>query len=201
MNTMSQSLATVKYLNLYSWAIIFAYICASLFMQDYHSKTISLEGFFLGLPVIGVMVYWSEHSARLIKMSELSLKKNELLFRDMFLICYSALLGDLFSLIFQYGNSDVRAWWTLFLYFSGICYLIFAFIFSLIALMLHAHKLYTIVFSCFIFIIFAFSKFWPHTISIIFFGKIDTFFAIMAILILVHLILSMGNKIMKKFSL
>lgn len=193
-------LSTFKNLNPYSWFIIVAYIGASLFMQTY-SGDISLEGFSFGLPIIGTIVYWSEHSASLIKNTDLNLKKADLFYRDLFLISYSLLLGDILSLLLQYNNSDARAWWTLFLYFSLLCNLIFAFIFSFIALMLNAHKRYTIIFSCFILIIFTFSKFWPYYISLVFIGKTNTYLVIMCFLLIVHLLFCSTYKLIRLFQL
>lgn len=196
---MTSYTATFKNLNVYSWSIIFVYICASFFMQNYSSGTISLEGFLFGLPIFGGIVYWSENSAQLIKKSDLELKEKEGFYRDLFLITYSSLLGDVLSLLFQYNNSDARAWWTLFLYFSTACNLVFAFIFSLVALMLNAHKFYTIIFSFFIFAIFIFSKFWPYSVSLLFIGETNTFLVIMCFLLIVHLFFSIAYRLIRSF--
>jgi len=198
---MPNYLSTFRNLNLYSWLIIFAYICANFAMQDYYSGKLSLEGFFFGLPVIGGIVYWSEYSARLIKKSEHHLKKKDLFFRDFFLISYSCLLGDILSLIFQYNNSDARAWWTLALYFSSACNLMFAFIFSLIALMLNSHRLYTAIFSFLMLVIFTCSKFWPYYLSLSVIGKTNTFLVILCFLIIVHLLFSITYKLTQVFQL
>lgn len=183
-------------LNHYSWLIIAAYIGASLSMQT-DTGDISLEGFSLGLPIIGALIYWSEHSAPLIKKNDFHLKKTDLFYRDIFLINYSLILGDILSLLFQYNNSDARGWWTLFLYFSVLYNLLFAFIFSLIALMLKSHKLYTLMFSCSILIIFTFSKFWPYSISLAFIGNTNTFLVIMCFLLIAHLLFCVMYKLIR----
>ena len=185
-----------KNINKFSWILIFSFICATFAMQNY-SGGISSEGFFLLLPMISIMVFWSQKSAHLLALPDFKLKKNDVFNRDLFTICFSLIVAELLSLLFQYNNSDTRGWWVLFIYFAGACDFIFALIFSLIGLILPHHRRYMIIFAYLIFLTFVFSKFWPHYVSILFFGEIDTFFVIMCALISMHFLFFICCKLIK----
>ncbi|CEK10127.1 conserved membrane protein of unknown function [Legionella hackeliae] len=183
-----------KILNRYSWLILLAYLGATFSMQ-LDSHKFSFEAFLFGLSLILIMVYWSEYAAPSEKVDESKIDKIEVFLRDLFLISYSLMLGDILSLLFQYDNSDMRGWWTFFLYFSFLCNVVFAFAFSLIASMMRNHKMYTIIFSCILLTVFTFSKFWPLYKSVLFLGEINTFLVIMCSLIGMHLLIAIVFKL------
>ena len=58
-------------LNVFSWVILVAYLCASLIMQVYPSG-FSFKGALFTLPVICLIIYWSEKEAHLLKEMILS---------------------------------------------------------------------------------------------------------------------------------
>ena len=89
-----------KNINKFSWILIFSFICATFAMQNY-SGGISSEGFFLLLPMISIMVFWSQKSAHLLALPDFKLKKNDVFNRDLFTICFSLIVAELLSLLFQ----------------------------------------------------------------------------------------------------
>ena len=130
----------LKRLNKYSWSIIIAFIGATFAMQ-YHTTDISLMSFFQTLPLIVIVVYWSEKFAHYIKQPEGCLKKIEVFNRDLFILSFSFLLACLISLLFAYNNSDAKGWWPFIIYFITLYGLFYSFIFSIIALLIKNHKL------------------------------------------------------------
>lgn len=184
---MSNPKRILKNLNRYSWLLIVALIFASIAMQ-YHTTQITFEGFYLSLPLVSLMVYWSEQMVCLVRLKNCQLTKQESFNRDLFMINYSFLLAGLLSLLFQYSNSDARGWWPLFLYFNSLEGFIFSLLFSLIALMLPPHKNYTITFTSVIMLFITFSKFWPYTISFLFIEKIEFYYAVIFSLFIIHVL-------------
>ena len=181
-------------LNGYSWSILVAFICAT-FAMGYHTAGISFEGFFQALPLIILMVYWCEKSARYIKQPECNLKKVELFNRDLFILSFSFFLACLLSLVFAYNNSDAKGWWTLIIYFITLYGLFFAIIFSAIALLIKNHKIYTMIFSFLIILLVSFGSFLPHYISLPSLGSVDTFFVATCVLLIVHCLFAVSCKV------
>jgi hypothetical protein len=64
--------------------------------MEYHSGARYVEGFFLVLPLIIIVICWSEHVAPLIKLEDYKLTKKDIFIRDLFLISFSFILAGLF---------------------------------------------------------------------------------------------------------
>lgn len=180
-------------LNGYSWSIIVAYIGATTAME-YHSDARPLEGFFVVLPLIAVLIFWSQRAAPLMKKDNDQFSKEDSFYLDLFVISFSFILAGLFSFMFEYNNSDIREWWSLIIYFLALYGLIFSLVFSLIAILLPKHKLYTKIFATII-LLFAFDKFSPQVIPVLFFGKMDVSWIFLGSLITVHLVLALAYKL------
>jgi hypothetical protein len=175
-----------KKLSKHSWLLIIAFICASMAMQ-YDTGHITFEGFYLSLPIVFFMVYWTEQTVFLVRMKDCQLTKQDSFKRDLFIISYSFLLAGLLSLLFQFNNADVRGWWPIFLYFNCLVGFIFAFVYSLIALLLLSHKNYLVFFSSLIIFLITLIKFWPHTINFLFIEKMECYYAIIISLLIIHI--------------
>ena len=184
----------LKRLNKYSWSIIVAFICAASVMQ-YHTANISLQGFFQVLPLIIIAVYWCEKSANYIKLPEKNLKKIELFNRDLFILSFSFLLACLISLLFAYNNSDVKGWWPFIIYFITLYGLLYSFAFSIIALLIKNHKIYIFVFSFLIILLISLESFFPHYMPVPLLGRVDLFFAVTCLLLIVHCLFAISLKI------
>ncbi|WP_051555258.1 hypothetical protein [Legionella fairfieldensis] len=195
---MGQSKIQLRQLNEYSWSVILAFICATLAMQ-YHTASIHIKDFFQVLPLIIVFISWCEKSAYFIKQPESNLKKTEIFNRDTFILSFSFLLACLISLLFAYDNSDAKGWWVLIVYFITLYGLFFSLIFSLIALLIKNHKIYTMIFSSLIVALISLGNFFPHYISLPLIGNVDTFFVITGSLLIVHCLFAMGYKVVRLF--
>ena len=185
-------------LNGYSWSIIVAFLCAT-FAMHYHASNSFFKDSFLALPLIIVAVYWCQQSKYSITQPEYNLKNTDVFHRDCFLISFSFLLSCLISLIFAYNNSDAKGWWIFIIYFITLYGLFFSLIFSLIALLIKNHKIYTITYSFIIIIFISFAKYSPLHISLPFLSRIDIFFLITGLLLIIHCLLAIGYKVIRLF--
>lgn len=188
----------LKQLNGCSWSIIVAFICATFAMQ-YHTANTSLIDIFQVLPLVFIAVYWCEKSQYFIKKPKCNLKKSQLFNQDLFILNFSFFLACLISLIFSYDNSDAKGWWVLIIYFFTLYGLIFSLIFSVIALLIQNHKIYTIIFSFLIIVLVSVGVFFPHDISLPLIGSINTFFVVTGSLLIIHCLFATGYKIVRLF--
>lgn len=189
----------LRQLNGYSWSILVAFICATFSMQ-YHSSTF-LEAFFQSLPLIILAIYWCEKSAYYIKQPESNLERRELFNRDFFIIGFSFLLGCLISLIFAYNNTDAKGWWSLIISFITLYGLFFSLIFSIIALLIKNHKIYTMTFSFLILLLVSFGSFFPHYLPLPFLRSVETFYIITGLILIIHCLVAIGCKVTGSFSM
>lgn len=192
-----QKKTQLRLLTAYSWFIIVAFICATFAMQ-YHTA-LSLKDFFQALPLIVVFVFWCEKSAHLIKKSNCHLNKKEIFNRDLFTLNLSFLLASLISLLFAYDNSDAKGWWVLIIYFFSLYGLFYSLIFSIIALLIKNHKIYTMIFSSLIIALVSLGKLFPSYTSLPLIGRIDTFFVITGSLLVAHCFCAIGYKAARLF--
>ena len=188
----------LRQLNGYSWFIIVAFICATFAMQ-YHTASISIKDFLQALPLIIAFVFWCEKSAHFIKQPESNLKKTEIFNRDLFILSFSFLLACLISLLFAYDNSDAKGWWVLIIYFITLYGLFFSLTFSILALLIKNHKIYTMIFSLLIIVVVSLGGFFPHDISLPLIGSIDTLFVITGSLLIIHCLFAIGYRVVRLF--
>lgn len=179
--------------NIYSWVIFIIYLTVVTTME-YFSYKFSLESIYFSLPLIVAFIFWSERTAVVIQRNDGSITKTEGFNQDLFLISFSFISGNLLSLLFQYNNSDTIGWWPLAIYFISAFGILFAIIFSLIALMLNNHKKYTLIYSLVLIINLMFISFMMHVDPLSIFAKSNTFYIIFLLLIGVHLLLCLGYK-------
>lgn len=180
--------------NIYSWTLTIIYFVVVTTME-YFSYKISMESLFLTLPLISILIFWSEGTTSVIQKPESYLTKTEEFKRDLFLVGYSFISGYLLSLLFQYDNSDTRGWWPLTIYFITAVGSLFACIFSLIAMMLNYHKKYTLACSFVLILSLMFVSFMMHLNPLSVFAKYETFYIILLFLIGLHLLLCLGYKV------
>jgi hypothetical protein len=109
------------------------------------------------------------------------------------------LLACLISLIFSYDNSDAKGWWVLIIYFTTLYGLFFSLIFSVIALLIENHKIYTMIFSSLIIALISLGSFFPHYTPLLLLGNTDTFFVITGSLLIVHCLFAIGYKVARLF--
>jgi hypothetical protein len=183
--------------NKYSW-ILLAIYTSVVFIMNYHTYTVSLEGVYLTLPLIIAMIIWSEKTASLINKTTQAMTKEESFQQDLFLISFSFILGILLSFIFNFKNSDVRGWWPLALYIITAFGIFFAFIFSLSGQMLSNHKKYTFVFFYLIILLISLLSFLPYIWPFSIFGKKDFFYEYMGLLLAIHLFYCFAQKNLSK---
>jgi hypothetical protein len=162
--------------------------------MEYFSYKFSLESIYLSLPLIAFFIFWSERTTLLIQKSEGSITKKDRFNRDLFLISYSFITGNLLSLFFQYNNSDALGWWPLVIYIIAAFGVLFAIIFSLIAMLLNSHKQYTVIFSIILILTLLFTSFMRHLDPFSFFAKTETFYNIYLLLLGLHLLLCLAYK-------
>ncbi|MEI6096163.1 MAG: hypothetical protein WCR08_12020 [Gammaproteobacteria bacterium] len=187
----------IKGLSGFSWAIISVFICSSFAMQ-YHTNDNYYE-FFNILPLILAAVYWCEKSAHLINSPEYKLKKESLFNRDLLILSVSFLLGCLISLCLAYNNSDAKGWWFFIIYFMTLYGLIFSFLFSIVALLIKNHKIYTFIFSFIILGVISLGNFLPHDITLPLIGSTETLYVITCSLLVAHCLFAIICKITRVF--
>ena len=188
----------LRNLNIYSWSLLIAFICAT-FAMHYHTASSSFADFFQTLPLIIFAVYCCEKLAPLINQPERKLKKSKLFTRDLFILSFSFLFACLLSLIFSYNNSDARGWWSLIIYFITLYGLLFSICFSAIALLIRNHKRYTLIFSLIIIALVSMGQLLPHYTFIPLVGNIDTFYMTTFSLLIVHCLFAIGYKVIRTF--
>lgn len=106
--------------------------------------------------------------------------------RDVFLISYSFLIASLISLLPEYDNSDVRAWWGVSVYYVSLIGIMFSWFFASFNCFSRDHKVYTNIFSLIIIMMFSLPKLWPIYVSMIFLGEISFFWMMMFTLGFLH---------------
>ena len=184
-----------KQLNRFSWTIIGGFICASASMQ-YHTSS-NLYDLLSILPLMFAAVYWCEKSAQLINLPEYELKKAALLNRDLLTLNFSFLLGCLISLCFAYNNSDVNGWWIFIIYFMTLYGFIFSLIFSIFALLIKNHKIYTLIFSFLIIGLISFGNFLPRYVTFSLMGNVETFYIVTGSLLIAHCLFAIIYQIIR----
>ncbi len=184
----------IRQLNGYSWSIIVAFIFASVAME-YNTDHSLLDSACFTIPLIFIAVFWCEKTAYLMAVPDYRLTKKESFSRDLFLISYSFFLACLLSLLSQHNNSDAKAWWSLYILYIGLYGFLFSFLFSLIAVMISNHKTYTIVFSFIIISVLSIIKFYPPYTSVVYIGKIESYYMITGSLLLGHFLFFIGWKL------
>lgn len=182
--------------NKYSWIVVLVYI-ATIVTFEYHSSAVPWEGLYLTSPLIFIYIFWSESITPLLKKDERTLNKTESFNRDLFLINFSFIFGELFSFLVQYNNTDLAGWWPLVFWFITLFGFLFAFAFSLIARMLGSHKRYTLIFLIFIILIIPSLSFLAYTMPFSIFAHHRSFYVVTGSLLGLHLTLALGYRILK----
>jgi len=180
-------------LNIFSWVLIFIYLTV-LTTMEYFSYQFSWESIYFSLPLITAFIFWSERTALLIQKVDGSLTRTEGFKRDLFLISFSFIAGDLLSLLFQYNNSDALGWWPLAIYVVSAFGILFAVIFSLVAMMLNNHKVYAVIYSIVLILVHMFASFMMHLDPLSFFSQSGTFYIVFLFLICVHFLICLTYK-------
>ena len=182
------------YLNKYTWFLLTIYTSV-IFIMNYHRSIVSLEGFYLTIPLIIGVIIWSEKTSSIINKATQTKSKEEIFQQDLFLISYSFILGILLSFIFNFNNSDVRGWWPMALYFITFFGVLFAFIFSLSGKILNNHKKYTLAFFYLIIALIPLLSILPYIWPFSIYGKRDFFYECMSLLLGIHLLCCLSQKI------
>ncbi|HGU7323851.1 TPA: hypothetical protein ACNBB8_003162 [Legionella pneumophila] len=177
--------------NKYSWFLVTLYMLVA-FTMEYHSPALSWEGLYLSCPIILSIIFWSEGITPLFNKEGTPLTKSEGFNRDLFLISFSFISGELLLLLFEDKNSDVLGWWPVIIDFITIYGFICALIFSLSALALDNHKKYTCAFASLFIVLIPLLIFLPRYVSFFFWGEIEFFYVVSGLLISVHLLLCFG---------
>lgn len=174
--------------NVFSLVITILYI-SSIFSVQYQSGASLIEDLLFGIPVYAIFLIWSQRSSRLIYENELSENIKVIFARDIFLISYSFYFSSLISLILQYQNVDLRGWWPFYIYFVTAIGFIFSLAFSLFASVLNRHKIYTLIFSLFIVIVFSTISFFPAHIQLGFLDGFETFWVFLGCALIFHVLI------------
>lgn len=159
------------------------------------SPYISIEGITFTLPFVLYMSFFTKKSAYLAFSKDSELTKRQVFFRDFFLINYSFVLAGFLSLLFQYDNSDARAWWPLFVYLNYFYGVVFSLLFAFIGKLLQAHKVYTLNFSIVILFMLTLTKYWNYSLG---YYHLESYFIFLTAIIVLHLFLCMAFKFNSK---
>lgn len=167
--------------------------------MHYHTANVSFLGFCQTFPLIIIVVYYCEKLASLVSQPEYNLKKSRIFTRDLFILSFSFLFGCLLSLIFSYNNSDARGWWPLIIYFIALYGLLFSIFFSVVAILIKNHKIYTMIFSLIIMTLVSMGQFFPYYILIPFLGNVENFYVVTCSLLIFHCLFAISCKIIRTF--
>ncbi|CBJ10438.1 hypothetical protein LLO_0112 [Legionella longbeachae NSW150] len=158
-------------LNRYSTALIFVYLSA-VFIMVYGSPINWSEGLTMTLPLITVVIFWSE-----ILTSRLNLKKSvstlDSFHRDLFIINYATLFAFIASLLIEHNNPDAKGWWPLLIIVAELYGIVLGSVFAL--LLDRKHFKYTLIFAVVLSITFSTLKLMPPYIHILILGETRIF--------------------------
>jgi len=193
---------SVRKFNIYSWALTILYLIVVIVLET-HSPTPSMEGIYSSLPLIAILILWSEKSTNVLNIDDIKITKKEAFSRDLFLITFGFTLAFMLPLAFKYNNSDVQGWWALGIVIGTIIGFFYACVFSLISLILEHHKKQTILFICLISVIIAIESFVPQSIVpryiSLFHGlNIELFHFFIGISMLIYLAFCLIQKVLEK---
>jgi predicted neutral ceramidase superfamily lipid hydrolase len=164
--------------------LLVLYFIATIAMQ--YNTTSSWSEALMGFPVIAIGIFCSFLIKKLTKKEQPT--KRDIFRKDLHTIIISFIIGSLLLIILNYDNSDMKAWWGLWLYFMLFFGLIFSFIYSLIktTLKITSHA-YTIIYSYLIIGMYILLQFLPMRINFLSLGDIEPFYLLTVILIFTHL--------------
>lgn len=183
----------MRQFNIYSQVLVIIYLTV-LTTMEYFSYRFSFESIYVGFPLIASFIYWSDRMGLVIDKPDGSLTKGERFNLDLFLISFTFISGYLLSLLFQYNNSDTLGWWPIAIYFIAAFGILFAFIFSITAMILNNHIKYTLFYSATLVITLMFISFMTYLNPVSFFAKNETFYIIFLVLIGIHLLICLVLK-------
>ena len=183
--------------NRYSWLLAIVYLAAAVTMES-HSYTSLLEGTYFSAPLILIVIFWSEMSTRIINTDDDTITKKAAFKRDLFLITFGFVVAFTFPLVFEYKNTDALGWWPLVILFGGLYGLFYAFIFSLISLMINHHKKPAIAFIVLIIMLILIENLapkdmLPRYMSFLFFGEVEFFHVVMGYFLFMYLLFCLGQ--------
>jgi hypothetical protein len=181
--------------NKYSWIVALVYI-AIIVTIECHSYLVPWQGLYLTSPIIFIFILWSERITPILKKDERAINKTESFNRDLFLINFSFILEELLSFPVQYNNPDA-GWWPLVFWFITLFGFLFAFAFSLIALMIDSHKRYTFIFSILIILLIPPLSFLAYAMPFPIFANHYFFYVVTGSLLGLHLTLALGYRIIR----
>lgn len=166
------------------FVLLILYFIAATAMQ-YHTTTSWPEAL-MALPVIGYGIFCSCLIKKIFNQGHLI--KHDIFRKDLYAIVISFIIGSLLLIILNYNNSDMKAWWGLWLYFMLFFGLIFSVIYALIktTLKITSHA-YTIIYSYLIIGMYILLQFLPMRINVLSLGEIEPFYLLTVILIFTHL--------------
>lgn len=162
--------------------------------MEYFSYQFSMEQIYNSFPLTLMFILWSEKTTDAIQRNDGSKTKIERFRLDFFLISYSFIFGDLISLIFQYNNSDALGWWPIGNCIVSAFGLIFAFIFSLIAMLLNNHRKYTALYSIIIITSLIIISFMMYLDPLSVYAQSKAFYMIFFMLLALHFVFCVGYK-------
>ncbi len=170
----------------FSSIILIIYVVVLSLMNENTTKNI-MEDISITLPVVFFLIFFLFINRNIFHLkANLSIKES--FNYDLLVINYSYILAALIEALFEYNNSDAKAWWGIALVLNTIIGLIFSLYFSLLALMIGKHKKYTYFFSFILLITFSFQHFYSAYIYIPQIGNLSVFWVLFLFLFLFHFI-------------
>jgi hypothetical protein len=146
-------------INIFSWILVIAYIFTFCFMTRFPMHSFSIENSIFSLPIVCVLLFWSQKSAYLVYPPDNDLSKKQAFERDFFIFNFSILISFFFSMIINYKYVDTRGLWTILIYPFFIYGLIFSACYSWILSFKKNHKLYSLIAACFLLLFFPLLEF------------------------------------------
>jgi len=195
-------LIIIKSINCLSWIILLSYLFG-VFGMEYttYKFSVPLEGFMITVPLLISYLYWSQKRdiKQLLKANNWS-RVNAFLV-DLLLISSAFFIAGSLSLITELNNGDARAFWPFQMYFMAFYGIIFSWGYSLLGLMIKKnHIKYSLLISSTIILSFIALNYLPRRINLIHELKIEPFYFIFSIILLLHIGVCIAYFMKEKYS-
>lgn len=183
-------------LNTFSLVIILAYIFTFCLMTGFPKNSFIFERFYTSVPIILMMLIWSQKKAYLIQLPDAQLNVDTAFQRDLFLFNFCLVISSFFSFILHFDEEGVRIFWSVIFCVFFIYGFIFAAFFSLILKLKKEHKRYSLFSVPFFLSFFPLLEFFFNLPIFKNIGELYSAFIISIMFLLLHgLILSLNKKL------
>lgn len=167
-------------------------------MLNAFSNGITASDILMTFPLLGLISLWAKNNS--LSLKEKPEDKTEEFWQDLFLVFYSFIISTLISFVIQYSNVDLRGWWTFAFYYFSFVGIVYAFLFSLFAMLLKEHKKYTFFFSFLTIVIVTTVNMITYFYPLSRYAGDKTYYSLLGKVLIIHLFLCLTSYVLSKFN-